>query len=48
VRFLGRAWGHGVGLCQNGAFGLARSGMTFDQILAHYYTGIELVHWSGE
>jgi len=48
VRFLGRAWGHGVGLCQNGAYGLARSGMTFDQILAHYYTGIELVHWSGE
>ncbi len=48
VRFLGRAWGHGVGLCQNGAFGLARSGMTFDQILAHYYTGIELVHWDGD
>jgi stage II sporulation protein D len=47
VRFLGRAWGHGVGLCQNGAFGLARSGMSFEQILAHYYTGIELVHWSG-
>ncbi len=45
VRFLGRAWGHGVGLCQNGAFGLARSGMSFDQILAHYYTGIELIYW---
>jgi len=47
VRFLGRAWGHGVGLCQNGAFGLARSGMTFDEILKHYYTGIELVPWEG-
>ncbi len=45
ARFLGRGWGHGVGLCQNGAYGLARSGMTFDRILKHYYTGIELVRW---
>jgi peptidoglycan hydrolase-like amidase len=42
VRFLGRAWGHGVGMCQNGAYGLARSGMTFDRILAHFYRGAEL------
>jgi stage II sporulation protein D len=45
VHFLGRGWGHGVGLCQNGAYGLARSGMTFDRILSHYYTGIEIVRW---
>jgi stage II sporulation protein D len=47
VHFLGRGWGHGVGLCQNGAYGLARSGMEFEQILEHYYTGIELVRWAG-
>lgn len=45
ARFLGRGWGHGVGLCQNGAYGLARSGMTFDRILGHYYSGIQLVSW---
>jgi len=45
ARFLGRGWGHGVGLCQNGAYGLARSGMTFDRILGHYYSGIELRVW---
>ena len=45
VHFLGRGWGHGVGLCQNGAYGLARSGMTYDRILGHYYTGIEIVRW---
>ena len=45
VRFLGRGWGHGVGLCQNGAYGLARSGMSFDRILGHYYTGIEIISW---
>jgi stage II sporulation protein D len=45
VHFLGRGWGHGVGLCQNGAYGFARAGMTFDRILGHYYTGIEIVRW---
>ena len=45
VHFLGRGWGHGVGLCQNGAYGLARAGMTFERILEHYYTGIEIVRW---
>ena len=47
VHFLGRGWGHGIGLCQNGAYGLARAGMTFDRILGHYYTGIEIVRWDG-
>ena len=40
--FTGRGWGHGVGLCQVGAYGLARAGLTYDRILKHYYTGIEL------
>jgi stage II sporulation protein D len=41
--FLGRGWGHGVGMCQNGAFGMALSGETYDQILRHYYSGIDIV-----
>ena len=40
--FLGRGWGHGVGLCQVGAYGLAKQGWTSEQILKAYYTGIEL------
>jgi stage II sporulation protein D len=40
--FLGRGWGHGVGMCQVGAYGLARQGFTYEQILKTYYTGIEL------
>jgi len=39
MRFAGRGWGHGVGLCQWGAFGLARQGATAAQILAYYYPG---------
>jgi stage II sporulation protein D len=38
----GRGWGHGVGLSQYGAFGLARQGTTYDRILAHYYPGTKL------
>jgi stage II sporulation protein D len=40
--FTGKGWGHGVGLCQVGAFGMARSGSAFESILKHYYTGVEL------
>ena len=37
--FTGRGWGHGVGMCQVGAFGMAAAGYSYRQILAHYYPG---------
>ncbi|HVF22870.1 MAG TPA: SpoIID/LytB domain-containing protein [Pyrinomonadaceae bacterium] len=40
--FSGRGWGHGVGMCQVGAYGLAKQGWSVEQILKAYYTGIEL------
>jgi stage II sporulation protein D len=40
--FTGRGWGHGVGMCQYGAFGLARMGVKYDDIIRHYYTGVEV------
>ena len=40
--FTGRGWGHGVGMCQVGAYGLARQGWSYEQILKAYYTGIEI------
>lgn len=40
--FTGRGWGHGVGMCQVGAYGLAKQGWTTEQILKAYYSGIEL------
>jgi stage II sporulation protein D len=39
----GRGQGHGAGLCQWGAAGLAREGKTSSQILLHYYPGAEVV-----
>lgn len=40
--FVGRGWGHGVGMCQVGAYGLAKQGFSAEQILKTYYSGIEL------
>ncbi|MHB1414799.1 MAG: SpoIID/LytB domain-containing protein [Chloroflexota bacterium] len=35
-------WGHGVGMCQRGARGMASRGYSYVDILQHYYTGITL------
>ncbi|WLT32649.1 SpoIID/LytB domain-containing protein [Geothrix sp. PMB-07] len=40
--FYGRGWGHGLGMCQTGAYGMALEGATFQQILQHYYPGTNL------
>ena len=37
VMLTGTGAGHGVGLCQRGAAGMAADGATFHEILAHYY-----------
>ncbi|MBM4436809.1 MAG: SpoIID/LytB domain-containing protein [Actinobacteria bacterium] len=39
----GRGFGHGVGMSQWGAQGMARAGSTYDEILRHYYPGIDLI-----
>ena len=38
----GAGFGHGVGMSQYGAYGMAREGWNYSQILRHYYTGTEL------
>jgi stage II sporulation protein D len=40
--FTGSGWGHGVGMCQVGAFGMAGRGHDYRRILQHYYTGVTL------
>jgi len=39
----GRGWGHGVGMCQCGAEGMAREGSSTEEILQHYYPGAKIV-----
>jgi len=40
--FTGHGWGHGVGLSQYGAYGYAKHGYTYEQMIAHYYRGTDL------
>lgn len=39
LTFVGRGFGHGIGMSQFGAEGMGRSGKTYQQILAFYYPG---------
>jgi len=39
VHVRGGGWGHGVGLCQLGAMGMARQGFSAEQIAGYYYPG---------
>ena len=41
--FTTKGYGHGVGLSQYGADFMARQGKGFEEILKHYYTGIDLM-----
>ncbi len=43
----GAGFGHGVGMSQYGAFGLAKHGADFRTILTHYYRGTSIGHRSG-
>ena len=40
--FTGSGWGHGVGMSQWGARGMAAAGKSSTEILTHYYTGTEV------
>jgi hypothetical protein len=40
--FTGRGLGHGVGMCQAGAYRLAKEGLSYRLILQKYYTGIKV------
>jgi stage II sporulation protein D len=38
----GRGWGHGVGMCQWGAYGLSKRGRTAEEIIKFYYPGAKI------
>ena len=42
VTFTVKGYGHGVGMSQHGANVLAKEGKSYDEILKHYYTGVEI------
>lgn len=45
LQFIVRGNGHGVGMSQFGSDAFARQGASFQRILQHYYTGVQLTTW---
>lgn len=43
VVIRGRGYGHGVGLCQEGAMRMAKYGFNFHQIAVYYFPGVHLI-----
>jgi stage II sporulation protein D len=44
--FYGKGSGHGVGMSQYGAYGLAEKGNSYKQILKHYYRGVDIKQYN--
>lgn len=44
VVLRGRGYGHGVGLCQEGAMKMAKYGYTYRQILLYYFPGVRVIN----
>lgn len=47
IIFSTRGYGHGVGMCQYGADGMAGEGKDYVQIIQYYYPGVEVEEYSG-
>ncbi|MFO0356980.1 MAG: SpoIID/LytB domain-containing protein [Sphingobacteriaceae bacterium] len=43
VLFLGRGYGHGLGMCQEGAMKMSKQGYSYQQILNFYYKNIKII-----
>lgn len=46
IIFIGRGYGHGVGLCQQGAINMIRLGHDYKEVIRYYYTDVEIIHYS--
>lgn len=44
VVFKGKGFGHGVGMCQEGAMSMADKGYDYQKILRHYFDGVEFIN----
>ncbi len=50
VVFNGKGYGHGVGLCQEGAAAMAQAGYSVEEIIRYYYCDVRIVRyheWKG-
>lgn len=45
IKFTVYGYGHGVGMSQTGADSLAKQGSSYDEIIKHFYTGVEIENY---
>ena len=43
IKFTVKGYGHGVGMSQTGADALANQGSNYEEIIKHFYTGVEII-----
>lgn len=48
IVFHTKGYGHGVGMSQNGANGMAKHGSDYREILLHYYTGVSIASYGAD
>lgn len=46
VRVKGKGYGHGVGLCQDGAMQMARRGKSYQEIIDYYFQGVSIIEYT--
>lgn len=46
IKFKVTGYGHGVGMSQTGADSLAKQGYKCEDIIKHFYTGVEVQNWN--
>lgn len=44
IKFQVKGYGHGVGMSQTGADSMAKSGNNYEEIIKHFYTGVEIIN----
>ncbi len=44
IKFTVKGYGHGVGMSQTGADSMAKQGSNYEEIIKHYYTGVEITN----
>lgn len=44
IKFSVKGYGHGVGMSQTGADSLAKQGQNYEEIIKHFYTGVEIIN----
>ena len=45
VKFEVIGYGHGVGLSQTGSDSLAKQGLSYEEIIKHFYSGVEIINY---